>query len=205
MTAATPPHSPKRAHTIVGMLTVIGDMIMISLGLLVLLLGVVTAAPAAAAAIDARAQVSTSGPSTPITTLFRGTGAHFRTLWAVGPIAIIVGIFGWISTAFWLVAPAPLSVIMIAAVLFIIVAFAMILFALPSAATAGISRRETLVRAVQLAVRRPFVSVLALAAAVAAVILAVYLPTVGIVAIGGALVEISWRAWGRPARQSVGW
>lgn len=203
MTAETPPNKPQPGRTLLGTLTAVGDMIIISVTLLVLLLGVVTAGPASAAAIEARKQVSMSGPSTPVRTLLSGTRVHFRALWPLGPIVVTLGIVGWISTAFWLVAPAPLGVIMMAAILSPLAAFSILVLAIPVAATPGVSRRETARHAIRLAVSRPLVSVLALAAAVAAVILAFRVPTVGIVAISAVLVEISWRAWGQPRIKNV--
>ncbi|MGZ0711883.1 hypothetical protein ACWPKO_26460 (plasmid) [Coraliomargarita sp. W4R53] len=204
---ATPatPNNPAPKRTILGMFTVVGDMIMLSLGLLVLLLGIVTAGPAAAAAIDAREQISMSSPSTPFRTLFQGTARHFKTLWAIGPLAIIVGIAGWIGAAFWLVAPAPFGVIMLAVVLFVTATITMILLAIPSAADASIGLRTTITRAVHLVISRPLVSFVGIAAAAAALVLAYYFPTVGIVAISGALVEITWRAWGQRARETAKW
>ncbi|GAA1946543.1 hypothetical protein GCM10009816_04400 [Microbacterium aquimaris] len=180
-------------------MTVIGDLLVISLTLLVLWVGLITAGPGSTAAMQARRHVSQDGPSHPLTNMLTGVRREFRARWSYGPILLLIGIFSWISTAFWLTAPAPFSVIMIAVVLCIASAAALVALALPTAAARTPGFRGAIVDAVRLVASRPFVSIVALAAAVAAGILCVWVPTVGLVAAGMAFVEIAWRAWGRSA------
>ncbi|MDJ0334063.1 hypothetical protein QMG83_02380 [Salinibacterium sp. G-O1] len=186
--------------TLLGALTVSGDVIILSLGWLVLTLGLVTAGPASAAAIDARAAIGLEGPSRPIRTLLSGTAKHFSTLWSIGPIALLIGLFAWIGTAFWLSVPPPAGVAMLAVVLCVTAVLTLVILAIPSAASPGQTLRATVIRAARLVAARPFFSVLALATIGAGVLVATYIPTIGIVAIGALLVETTWRAWGATAR-----
>lgn len=184
-----------RKLTLLGVLTVAGDLLIISLLLLVFSLGIVTAAPAAVGALRARRDVSTRGPSGPSSTIWRGVRENFRSMWAVGPVALVWAVFAWIALAFWLTVPAPLSVIMISVVTLIAVVGGMLFLALPAARREGDTLRATLRVAVLLVVGWPVPSVLALLAFAAAVVLAFRFPAVGVALIGVAYVEIAYRAW----------
>ncbi|GAA3634766.1 hypothetical protein GCM10022200_17520 [Microbacterium awajiense] len=197
MSLHDPPPRGRRKPTLLGVLTVAGDVIMISLALFVLWLGIVTAAPASAAAMRARSLVGPDGPSAPVRTILSGTRTHFRTLWLVGPIVVLIGIFLWIGVAFWLTVPAPLGVVMLAVLLCIGAIILLVSLTVPTAAHRVQGFRAVVVESARLVVARPLVSVVALAAAGAAVVIAGWLPTLAIVGLGAALVEVCWRAWGK--------
>lgn len=206
MSANNEPKERSPKPGLLGVLTFAGDLIILSLVLAVLWLGLVTAGPASAAALEARAEISTTGPSSPLRSMLRGTRRYFSALWWLGPVAVVVFIATWVSVAFWLVSTPVLAAVMLAVVIGVAVVLALIILALPSAAEPKLPARQAVGQAVGQAVRlislRPFVSILALAASAAAVVTAFTIPTIGIVFIGAALVEISWRAWGSRAGPS---
>ncbi|MDZ8200345.1 hypothetical protein RZO50_02390 [Microbacterium sp. SSW1-59] len=194
-TSSRPPHR----WTLLGVMTVAGDLIVISITLLILWAGLLTAGPGSTAAMRARRRVSQDAPSHPFRNMLADTRRDFRKQWSYGPIIALIGASSWISTAFWLVAPAPFGVIMMAVVLALAAVAALVTLALPTASARTNGFRAAIVDAARLVAFRPFVSIVALAAAVAAGILCVWIPTVGVVAAGMALVEIAWRAWGKAA------
>lgn len=192
-----PPPRGRRKLTLLGGMTVAGDIIMISLTLFVLWLGIVTAAPGSAAAMDARRRVDPAGPSSPVRFMFARTRERFRSLWAFGPVVTLIGVLSWIGTAFWLTVAPPLGVAMMAVVLCIAAIASLVALAVPTAGVMTQGFRQTAVEAARLVARRPLVSIVALGAAGAALVVAGWLPTLGIVGLGAALVEVSWRAWGK--------
>jgi uncharacterized membrane protein YesL len=197
---STPEPRPKL--TLLAALTVAGDLIVISLVLLVCWLGVVTAAPGAVGALQARAQVNGAAPSSPLRTIWQAVKANFRSLWFIGPIAAVFGLFTWVSLAFWITVPAPLSVAMLAVVISIAAIVALALMAIPAASGPEQSFRQNLRRTVVVVASRPWPSVLALLAMAAVIVIAVRFPPIGILLIGGGYVESAYRAWSlRPAAE----
>ncbi|MEO7017758.1 MAG: hypothetical protein ABI067_14665 [Leifsonia sp.] len=192
------PH-PAGRPTVVSILTVAGDMLTISLSLLVLSIGVVTAGPGLAGALEARSHVSRLGPSQPLATVFSGVPAQFRRSWFVGPTALILGAVAWVSIAFWLAADSPMAIIAIGATVFVAGTAGLLLLAWPRASASengATPFRSTL----RLIASRPLHSVVALAALVTCGVLTVLLPTIAIVTLGAAVTEIVWRAWYAPLR-----
>ena len=186
--------------TLLGALTVAGDLLVISLLLLLFSLGIVTAAPAAAGALAARRDVNLRGPSGPAATIWRGVKENFRSLWIIGPATVLLAISGWVALAFWLTVPAPLSVVMISVVTLIVAVGTLVVLAIPAAREKDDTLRSTLRRAIGAVAMRPFPSVLALLAFAACVVLTYRFPPVGIALLGAACVEIAYRTWVRRAQ-----
>ena len=202
MTSEPPPPAPRPRFTLFGVLSFLGNFLILSLCVLVLCLGLVTSAPGCAAALAARERLAADGAPVSVRGLFAETGALFSRLWMFGPLVALAATMTWIALAFWLVAPAPLNVIMLAVTVMIAVVAGLVGFAVPTAGRASGRAREVLPEAARTVALRPWPSILALAAAVAAVVLSIQLPPVGLVLIGGALTEIAHRAWrrARPVR-----
>jgi uncharacterized membrane protein YesL len=188
-------HDPPPRLTLFLVLAAAGNIMLLSVVLTALWLGIVTAGPGSAAVMDARTRMKRDDTSVSIRDIVRDTAAYFSGLWPIGPAVLVIGIAAWISTAFWLAAPQPLGPLMIAATIVIAASTGMIALALPLAAHPGDSTRTTLKTAVRIVAVHPWNSIIALAASAAAVLLAFQFPQFGVVILGGALAEISFRAW----------
>jgi uncharacterized membrane protein YesL len=196
--APAPPASTQRPrNTLFGALSFVGNLLTLSICLTILWLGLVTAAPGSAAALAARERVTMDGPPLSVRALLTDTRSHFRRLWMFGPLLAVAAAVVWIALAFWLTVPAPIGLIMVAATLAVAVVIALLGLAVPTSGHRVHTAGQVVRRAAQIVALTPARSVLALAAGGAAVVLSIQFPAVGVIAVGGALTEVAFRAWWR--------
>lgn len=189
---------PRPRITVFGVFALVGNLLTISIAALVFCLGLVTAAPGCAAAVEARRRVSLDGPPVSLIDLLASTRRRLPDLWMFGPIAAGLAVMTWTALAFWLAIPPPFGVIMLAVTVLLGGVGLLVALALPVAASTESAARRCVVAAAGLVVARPWVSMVGLGAAVAAIVIAMWFPAVGTVALVGVLIEIAHRAFPRP-------
>jgi hypothetical protein len=195
MSPGTPAPTPRPKYTLFGVLSFGGNLLTLSICLLVLWLGLVTAAPGSAAALAARQRLTLDGPPVSVRGLLADTGRHFPRLWFFGPVLALLGFGAWIALAFWLTIPAPTGIVMVTVTLVVATVVSLLGLAVPTAGLRVGRAAEVVRQAAQIVGLTPLRSIVALAAAVAAVVLTAQFPAVGLIALGAALTEIAFRAW----------
>ncbi|MEV4685988.1 hypothetical protein [Microbacterium sp. LWH3-1.2] len=202
MSPDLPAPTPRPRYTLFGVLNFAGNLLTLSICLLILWLGLLTAAPGSAAALDARKRMTPDDPPVSVRALFADTGRYFRRLWMFGPLMTILGVGTWIALAFWLTIPAPAGLIMVAVTLVVGTVVSLLGLAAPTSGRRVERAGQVVRQAARIVALAPGRSILALMAAAAAVVLSVQFPAVGLVALGAALTEIAYRAWGRSDSES---
>jgi hypothetical protein len=197
MSPDLPAPAPRPKYTLFEVLSFAGNLLTLSICLLVLWLGLVTAAPGSAAALAARERLTMDGPPVSVRGLFADTGRHFPRLWFFGPLLALLGVGAWIALAFWLTIPAPIGIIMVTVTLVVAIVVSLLGLAVPTAGLRVERAGQVLPQAVQIVALTPWRSIVALAAAAAAVVLTAQFPAVGLIVLGAALTEVAFRAWRR--------